>query len=124
MTFIGYTSCENGFRHFTCLTGVAISFDKDFIAWLVQSRKDHLAGVEVAMETNKKLAAEQGTPIDPRLEEQNQKIIKEQKSWNRRVQYAEATINGELVRNVVFFDDVNKAIVYSREPPKVEEPTP
>jgi len=114
MTFICYVSCENGFRHFTCVNGVALSYDRNFIQWCIAGRKQHMANTEIEVEESKKKAAEQGITLDPRLAEHNERTMKELRAWTRRIISAEAVLNGDLIRSMQFVDKLEDAIAYSR----------
>lgn len=116
--FLAYTNCENGYRHFTHLHGVDVSYDKKFIDHLIQERsvqtkalKDHVQFTEaqVAM-------AKEHADLPPHLDfvmDHNRKVVLEQMSWLKRLSTAEAALNGELVRDVMFFPDVQMAIAYT-----------
>lgn len=115
MTFVCYTSCESGHRHFTCLTGVAVSYDPRFIEYLIQCRREHMESVAQTVRQT-----EQGV-IDHDMQEKlapmlahNNKVIGEMRTWTKRMTTAEASINGELVRNVMYFQKREQAIAYSR----------
>ena len=120
MTYVCWTSCENGFRHFTDLHGVAMSYDPHFIACVVKERGEHVDLAKKQQQDNEvrmREAKEQTGQIPPVFDaimEHNRKTLIEQMTFQKRLSTAEAVLNGDVVRNVMFFEDLDKAIEYSR----------
>lgn len=120
MTFVAYTNCETGFRHFTHLHGVDLSYDKKFIEYIISNRREQTTQIEkltqrteVAMEH-----MQEDSGIDVRhISEHNRRVTNEVKSWQKRLSTAEVVLNGELVRDVLVFTDIGDAIHYTRGTP-------
>lgn len=119
MTFIAYTNCETGFRHFTDLNGVDLSFDKKFIEHIIKERssqtnlmKEHHEQQERDLATAKEQAGNI-PPIMDCIMAQNRKTIVDQLLWVKRLSTAEAALNGELVRDVMFFEKIEHAVEYT-----------
>ena len=118
MTFIAYTSCENGFRHFTSLDGVCVSFDKRFIEHLIKTRGSAADTLKQQHQLSEQQLGQLKAHVElpPQIDDilrYNQQIVSEQLAFAKRLVTAEAVLNGELVREVRFFPKKEQAIKYT-----------
>lgn len=118
MTFIAYTICDNGLRFFTDLSGVCVSYDPQVLKRTIAERDGHVQRnkehVDSMREQLKEVQAQQNLPpIVNLIMEHNHKMVEEQIREQRRVSTAEATVNDNLVRDVMYFDDIKQAIAYT-----------
>ena len=116
--FVAYTVCDNGLRFFTDLSGVCVSYDPQLLKRMIAERDGCLqrnkAQVESMREQLKEVQAQQALPpILNMILEHNTKAVEDQTRENRRVSTAEAAINDQLVRDVMFFEDVKDAVAYT-----------
>ena len=116
--FVAYTVCDNGLRFFTDLSGVCVSYDPQLLKRMIAERdgavQRNKAQVESMREQLKDVQAQQALPpIVNLIMEHNSKAVEEQIRENRRVSTAEAAINDQLVRNVMFFVKIKDAVAYT-----------
>jgi hypothetical protein len=116
--FVAYTVCDNGLRFFTDLSGVCVSYDPQLLKRMIADRDGALqrnkAHVESMREQLKGVQEQMNLPpIVNLIMEHNAKAVEEQTRENRRVSTAEAAINDQLVRDVMFFGNVEDAVAYT-----------
>lgn len=117
MTFIAYTLCDNGFRFFADLSGVCVSYDPKLIKMIIAQRSEAIQhNQKNTEEMEKQLLDVTGEvpSIITHIMEFNKKVIKAQVTEHKRTGVAEASINDQLVRDVMCFDDVMAAVNYTR----------
>lgn len=121
MTFIAYANAETGFRHFSHVYGVDVSYDRRFIEHIIRERaaqatamKDHHQFTEAQL-AEAKAHCNMPPQVDA-LMEHNRKVIVDQMTYAKRLTTAEVVLNGELVRNVMFFEKIEDAIEYTAGP--------
>jgi hypothetical protein len=116
--YICYTYCDNGVRVFTPVEGVCISYDRKFIDIIIKERKGNTEVLKAHHDMQEivvsDMKAQMAVPsiVDVALHK-NRETVSEQISNTKRLATAEAVVNGELVRNVMYFQDIKKAIAYS-----------
>jgi uncharacterized protein YjgD (DUF1641 family) len=118
MTLVAYTVCDNGLRFFTDLSGVCVSYDPQLLKRMIADRdgavQRNKAHVESMREQLSEVQAQQTLPpIVNLIMEHNHKMVEEQIREHRRVSTAEAAINDQLVRDVMYFDDTKQAVAYT-----------
>jgi hypothetical protein len=118
MTYIAYTICENGFRFFADVAGVCVSYDPKLIKQVIAERDGtvHRNKLHVqAMEDQVRQMKEQHAlpPIFDVITEHNRRVVTEQVHEVKRIVTAEAVIHDQLVRNVMYFEDIKEAIAYT-----------
>ena len=116
--FVAYTVCDNGLRFFTDLSGVCVSYDPQLLKRMiaerdgaVQRNKAHVESMRA--ELNKVREQQALPPIVNQILEYNSRAVEEQVREQRRVSTAEAAINDQLVRNVMFFIKIKDAVAYT-----------
>lgn len=119
MTYLAYTNCETGFRHFVHITGVDISYDQRFIKHLIDERRNQAAKMQEihagAAEHHRQVAEQVSVP--PFLEailKNNQMIVEATMTFTKRLSTAEVVLNGELVRDVHYYEQITDAISYTQ----------
>jgi hypothetical protein len=127
--FIAYTICDNGLRFFTDLSGVCVSYDPQVLKRTIAERDGCLqrnkAHVEAMEKELREMQDKQSLPpIVTLIREHNSRALEEQVREHRRVSTAEATVNDQLVRDVMFFEDVKSAVAYTAGVSAVEETAP
>jgi len=121
MTYIAYTNCETGFRHFTHMSGVDVSYDPKFIRHVVDVRRAQahkLQELHTAAEEHHRQVAEQMDmpPFLKTLMQDNQAVVEVTVAFAKRLSTAEVVLNGELVRDVHFYANLDEAILYTAGP--------
>jgi hypothetical protein len=116
--FVAYTVCDNGLRFFTDLSGVCVSYDPHLLKRMIAEREGHVqrnkAQVESMREQLKEVEAQQALPLlVNQILAHNTKAVEEQIRESRRISTAEAALNDQLVRDVMYFDDIKQAIAYT-----------
>jgi len=118
MTYIAYTICENGFRFFADLAGVCVSYDPKLIKQViaerdgtVQRNKLHVQAMEEQVQQMKE--HQSLPPIFDVITEHNRRVVTEQAHETKRIVTAEAVIHDQLVRDVMYFDDIKEAMAYT-----------
>ena len=118
MTYIAYTICDTGHRFFADMTGLCLSYDQNLIKRVIcdrdgsaQSNRQHVEAMEASV---REMKVQQALPpvVDVVLEH-NRRVVQAQINENRRLPTAEAVLNDQLVRNVMYFEDVKDAIAYT-----------
>lgn len=116
-TWLMYTNCETGFRHYTAHEGVDVSLDPRYIQYIIQRRRDQVLAVEKQAESTEsliqKIMPEPSQSVNA-IMDYNKNIIEEQKSWLKRLSTAEAVLNGELVRDLMLSNSHIEAIRYTQ----------
>lgn len=117
--FVAYTNCETGFRHFTHLHGVDISFDQKFIAYVVGERGTQTKLMQQQQDAQEHHVREmksqmQLPPIVDAVMEQNRKRVSEETRFAKRLTTADAVLNGTLVHSLIFTEDLKEAIDYAK----------
>jgi hypothetical protein len=119
MTYIAYTLCDNGFRFFADLSGVCVSYDQKLIKGIIAERGETIKAQQEhtkAMERQLEEAKAQG-PVPPIIDTimiHNRRVVQEQVVEHKRTSVAEAAVNDQLVRGIMYFDDINDAIAYTK----------
>lgn len=120
MTFVAYTNCETGFRHFTDLTGVDASFDMLYVKYIraeKEKRLDEMRQAAGSLSYQAAEIAEQQARIPGAMQmalDHNKHVLDMHTTWLKRVATAEAVLNGELVRDVMFFQELEQASNYTK----------
>jgi hypothetical protein len=116
--FIAYTLCDTGHRFFADLTGLCVSYDPNLIkrviadrAGAAQQNKQHVEATEASV--NEMKARGEVPTIMHVIVDHNRRVVQEQINENRRLPTAEALINDQLVRDVMYFDDIKEAMAYT-----------
>jgi len=119
--FVAYTVCDNGLRFFTDLSGVCVSYDPQLLKRMVADRdgavqrnKAHVESMRA--ELNKVREQQALPPIVDLILEHNSKVVEEQAREQKQYSTAEAAINDQLVRDVMFFENINDAVAYTAGP--------
>jgi hypothetical protein len=122
MTYIAYCNAETGFRHFTHIYGVDVSYDRRFIEHVIRERaaqatamKNHHQFTEAQLAEAKAQIGSMPPQLDA-IMEHNRKIIIDQMTYAKRLTTAEAALNGELVRDVMMFENIEDAVAYTAGP--------
>jgi hypothetical protein len=116
--FIAYTLCDTGHRFFADLSGLCVSYDPKLIKRVIADRdgvawqsKQHVEAMEATIKEMKERA--EVPPIVSVVVDHNRRVVQEQINENRRLPTAEAVLNDQLVRDVMFFENVKDAITYT-----------
>lgn len=118
MMFICFAHCETGFRNFSPLEGTVISYDPKYLQWLIAqeaTKTDMLKNhAQMTEQQVRELRDQMNLPpmVDHALEQQRKAVI-DQIRYQRRLATAEAAVNGNLVRNVMYTEDMKQAIAYT-----------
>jgi hypothetical protein len=118
MTYIAYTTCDTGHRFFADVNGLCVSYDQKLIKRIVadvtgavQNNKQHVEAMEASI---REMKAQQAIPpIVDVVIEHNRRVVQEQINENKRLPTAEAVLNDQLVRDVMYFEDIKDAISYT-----------
>ncbi len=117
--FVAYTNCETGFRHFTHLHGIDISFDQKFIAYIVAERGTQTKNLQIQHDMQEHHISKvreqvELPPIVDAVMEQNRQRVLEETRFAKRLATADAVLNGTLVHSLIFTDDLKEAIAYAK----------
>lgn len=130
MTYLAYTNCETGFRHFVHIIGVDVSYDPKFIRHIIDERRAQahkLQELHAGAEEHHRQVAEQMDlpPFLKTIMKSNQAIVEANAIFTRRLSTAEVVVNGELVRDVHYYVNLDEAILYTAGPkPKDSDDLP
>lgn len=114
--FACYTYCETGFRSFAHIAGVEISYDRKLIAYEVEQERSKRNIVSEQVGHMERAVAEHAASLPPAVQhaiDHNRKVVDQLQQFAKRLATAEAVLNGRLVRDLMFCDDIKTAIAYS-----------
>lgn len=114
MNFIAYTDCANGFRYFTALTNVGVSFDPRLIDRLIDEHKQAAEDMEARRtEAENHPFVKMIGGLTDSDKQHNLKVVADQQMLAKRITTAEAAVDGHLVREVMCFHTWQEAANYT-----------
>ncbi len=116
--FIAYTDCETGFRHFSDIAAVDVSFDRRFIAYIIDQKNLQLKSLKeqrdgVRQQAEQAREQRMLPPIIDAILEAHGREVNEYEKFAKRMATAECVLNTQLVREVRWLETIEEAIAYT-----------